>query len=343
MAVDAEHPLVLVLGAGASVHCGFPTGAQLIEQIKSELTYWNAFGGWNFSVADAHRLRRFRRLLIEQSPQSIDQFLHINRHDEDIVRNGKDIIATLILGRQSGDVFSSDNWYQHIAAYIFSDVNFTFDDVLRRINCLRIITFNYDVSVEYFVSRSVSTLPFDMEAKKALIEAFSRNIIHVHGTFYNYGAPPEYIKHFFDSPYMRFQIVRRYSLAQNEKLYKYASSYGQNVKIIGDERDDNDRIDVMRSWITSSGALFLLGYGFHNFNNEILSLGMASRENRFIFATNFGGGIRVDEKIHRLYGNFLNEKSHTPGALGRDGTVFVSKNTVNDAMRFEYSMADIEF
>jgi hypothetical protein len=96
-----SQPTVLILGAGASMHSGYPSGEELVHQILNVTVDYSDFpGGWTKENAEAF----LKRLQLSGS-SSIDAFLGLN--DEDVPL-GKYLIAKVLKKCESiGNLFGA--------------------------------------------------------------------------------------------------------------------------------------------------------------------------------------------------------------------------------------------
>ena len=88
-------PTVLVLGAGASVPYGFPSGLELLEQINGNLEYLN-HSWWNIIErleVTREEVSYFLQELLFSGQPSVDAFLE---HRSEFLKVGKLVIALAI-------------------------------------------------------------------------------------------------------------------------------------------------------------------------------------------------------------------------------------------------------
>ena len=178
---------LLILGAGASMPYGFPSGTELAKQIKSGLsTQQDRFCtdvmsacGCTWEVVD-----NFRSKFDASKATTIDEFLA--SETEDIVKIGKVCIARALipceisakLSRQDSEQDSEDErWYAQFFEKLLSSDAGKFPQ-----NKLSVITYNYDRSFEqclFSTIREKYKLMDDMKTR----EVFNKyvDIIHLHG------------------------------------------------------------------------------------------------------------------------------------------------------------------
>ena len=141
-------PTTLILGAGASVPFGFPTGFTLLQKVLM-LTHpeslVNGIRNFAFLKCEQKEIVRFHDELLKSGQESVDSFLEFR---PEFIPIGKTAIAlTLITCENENTLFNpnEENWYR----YLFNRITTAFDDVAR--NELSILTFNYDRSLEHFL------------------------------------------------------------------------------------------------------------------------------------------------------------------------------------------------
>jgi len=169
---------VFVLGAGASVPYGFPTGKELVRKIL-ELGGYSGHSRHDgksniLKVTDEPSFQSFCRAFAESGRNSIDTFLE---QREDLREIGKYAIASVILAYETNtSAFPRDlpnnDWYRHFFEYIAPDLDsFNAQDI-------KVITFNYDRSFEHFLHTALCR-SFNIAEARKHVEKLS--IVHVHG------------------------------------------------------------------------------------------------------------------------------------------------------------------
>lgn len=132
-------PTVLILGAGASAHVGYPLGGALVNQLcqlRGSTRLASLPGGWTSSEAE-----ECLRQLSRSGHYSIDAFLEAF---PDWAPLGKFLIAENLKNCESIDRLfppSDSAWYQYLFnGLLAGDGSPGFEE-----NRLSIITFNYDL------------------------------------------------------------------------------------------------------------------------------------------------------------------------------------------------------
>lgn len=174
-------PTLLVLGAGASKPFGLPTGEELRVQIcrVRNLPLAHEFldaAGVHDADLDGF-LRRFTR-----SALSIDAFLSQNPGSVDL---GKKLIAAFILSAEVSNQLwncgghGHSDWYGQLWSRLFVGTNRA-EDIGRA--PLRIVTFNYDRSLEAFLTTSLVSSYEGVSNERATAIISQIPILHVYGS-----------------------------------------------------------------------------------------------------------------------------------------------------------------
>src|SRR4051812_38344733 len=108
---------VLVLGAGASVDYGYPTGPSLRRELIRDLGDQSGGGGLvktlGYSGFSSELIQTFRDALLQSAVNSVDELLE---HRLELVDVGKAAIAWNLVRRERMEsLFTAEhNWYQHL-------------------------------------------------------------------------------------------------------------------------------------------------------------------------------------------------------------------------------------
>src|SRR5258706_15648804 len=170
-----EDESLLILGAGSACAYGFPLGSALTREI------WESGGvaddemavleGLGFQIGE---VKHFRRVLRESQVPSIDRFLELNPKYEEL---GKTLIAMHLIRRERPDyltVAAEDHWYR----YLWNRISDSWESFEQ--NKLKIITFNYDRSLETYLATALSRT-FDKPMSLALSKLKHLEILHIYG------------------------------------------------------------------------------------------------------------------------------------------------------------------
>ena len=214
MSENKELSRLIILGAGASVECGFyPTGVQLIEVAEKVLPMFReAFSHKDLNLKrclnetdlkccnsisnqDLHPIENWLQKIIQARPSSIDSYISSisDKREQEFL---KSLILSIILNCTSYSEGYSEhfrqNWYFSVWQLISSKISDckNDDEKLARLNedsflkSFKIITFNYDVSLEFYLWQRIKD-NFDLEnenkAKNFFKTLVTNFITHIYG------------------------------------------------------------------------------------------------------------------------------------------------------------------
>lgn len=186
---------VLVLGAGASMDYGFPSGKDLIQGIidfccgkpkGSEVFNQTILAlilnkhfqknGIEKTAYECYEIvESFRLQLVKARPSSIDDFIAYNyTNGFDIV--GKACIVLAISRHESNSISKfSEGWYRYLWGKIYDG---DIEGMKSNLKNLTIITFNYDRSLEYYLYNRMQNL-FSMTNQETG-KLFNENVVVYH-------------------------------------------------------------------------------------------------------------------------------------------------------------------
>jgi hypothetical protein len=186
-----ERKTVLVLGAGASIPYGFPTGEKLLRDIvdikhHGPTPLENHLRECGFLPKD---IQHFVNELNRSGRHSVDAFLE---HRTEFERIGKAaMIAALIPKEDPATILDHSN-IEHWFKYLFKQMGSSLDEISK--SKLSVITFNYDRSLEYFLLHALqSSFKLEMKNSFSLLGKFP--VIHLHGqlgVFLSNNSDPDY-------------------------------------------------------------------------------------------------------------------------------------------------------
>lgn len=398
-------PTTFILGAGASWHYGYPTGADLIDQVlqktKHSIYQSSVEGDWgNFSktlfykiaklvedrrpfywdsylesqikqyfyeiiglMNDKNNNLRFKLETI--NPTVIDFFLYENDTIQDI---GRFNIASTILECDARELYlqynknrdqktehetkpldvkrnlfrKEDDWYRFLIYKIVKECK-TIDDLLKQKEKLKIITFNYDISLEKRLYSALMKIDiFDkkkdvqekiefQEKQNVIKEFISDIIIHVYGQISNI-----YEQRSYDS-----EVNNPENIAFNCADLEFLLDSYENLELISPKDISNkvrDNGEKCSKWLEQSKHNYILGFGFDEQNSKIIGLYNIFRSGgNSIYFTNFNNSdvinkrfekLAVGERYMVLRDLFLNNGVQTHITIG-NGTIFIEKSIKN--------------
>lgn len=377
-----------ILGAGASWHFGYPTGAELIQQML-DVGQHNEFipqGGSHRSPKKSKLYKEFIQKLKSPGTINIDYFLSQNPAFE---KFGKILISTILKSYENIEAFDigaeipvklaneenrvyrrgtepdieSDesffkrieenlpkkevrgNWYNYLLHMILHDCK-NDQDIEKSINNLNVITFNYDLSLEYYALEQLRKTEICKSHDK-IFEQLLEKICHVYGRLYKinkdnsfvqfntYGTDRNYLSGLYTNPedlIDRDNNILINAYAESNAKYNQANNntHEDSILVIGGEktsdRQESDDIKCARNDMFNSENIYILGYGFDDNNNDILELEKLenySSSIKRIFITNYNNRENINAKIKYLTGSAYHE----------DEVIISDKNVLN---AFEY-------
>lgn len=281
-----SEPTLFILGAGASVPYGYPTGAGLREQIIKEF-YDNIEDVASkivlFPLLDKEDVlklaRKFREVFNASTLYSIDKFLSFNPSFSDI---GKIAITLQILESECKRKLKEDacrtlDWFELLFDRMLSTLKKSEDFSEFGKNKVSFITFNYDRSLEYFLYTGFVNSFHDKQSEfrheyneEGLKRYIPFPIIHVYGQIDKIGL--------YSSPY-----------GDNTIKYRRLNELYKNIRVIGEERDkDIELKKEIAKLINNSKRIFFLGFGYAEENLDALGFSDEVYQNCSIYGTAYG-------------------------------------------------------
>ncbi|NUM73776.1 SIR2 family protein [candidate division KSB1 bacterium] len=245
-----ELPTVFILGAGASVPFGFPSGRKLLEDICQDID--NVDSKFKFLLRGAGfqelLITRFREELYLSKMPSVDLFLEKR---PEYVEIGKAAISCALIPYEKPDALSrranAQSWYE----YLFSKLET--NPAKFHENRLSVITFNYDRSLEYFLFSALK-YSYGLNDTDAAQTVFSIPIYHVYGQLGEF-------------PFRGLKNERHYdSQVEPENVRLCAAC----IKVISEDKGDSSEFSKYHELILKAKRVCFLGFGFHKVNVERL-------------------------------------------------------------------------
>jgi hypothetical protein len=213
----------------------------------------------------------FYKNLLLSSEMSIDAFLEHNPKYSEV---GRRAIANILL-RKERHVELFENWIEkgldpankdkHWYRLLFSKLNASFDEF--ECNKLKIITFNYDRSLEYFLWESMKA-KYSEKNKDDIREKLHKiPILHIYGQL---GKLPEYDS---EGPYVPYDLFRNSGIENALRTYLFEAS-NQIVTIHESSENGgvNKNIITARNFLLQAVKIYFLGFGYDKTNMDRLFL-----------------------------------------------------------------------
>ena len=173
---------VLVLGAGASTHCGYPLGRRLVSDL-CDLRRTAALD--SLPRRSRPKADVFLTRLSHSDPDSIDAFLE---REPDLAPLGKYLIAHALKSREILDnLFPSHDagWYRTLFSVLVAPGGGPISSRSK----VSVVTFNYDRSLEaYLHTRLQSHFGVDPDEATSILTRLP--IVHLHGILGDFPAVP---------------------------------------------------------------------------------------------------------------------------------------------------------
>ncbi len=263
-------PTVLILGAGASIPYGYPSGSVLRSSIVNTTRDSDSFRLYESLGINQTIVNDFINALHRSPLPSVDGFLE---HRQEFVTIGKIAITKeLVRFEDELSLFAKSDWYQAL----FEEMNTTFENFLK--NRLSIITFNYDRSFEQFLFASLFNLYGKSREECAAIVS-KIPIVHVHGKI-------------GDLPWESGSYTREYKPINDANLIKASSD---KIRIVHEQNAKDDKLFAKaHRLLTHAKRIYLLGFGYHEINLQRLDLSSLKTEGKEIKGChhNLGQGKR---------------------------------------------------
>ncbi len=252
--------IVLILGAGASIPFGFPSGRELRDKIIAGLHKDTAqlFQLLHAAGYDVQHITNFRDALLKSGRPSVDVFLE---HRPEFIPVGKVAIAASLIPYEDETQLwgGPDNWYEHLWDRLGPTL---LDDVAQ--SRLSVITFNYDRSLEHYLFsalRSAYNIGTD-DAAGYLREVIK--IIHVHGKL-------------GELPYAGGAVTRSYQPGDPSNLKDAAVAAAKTIKIVHEGTRDDPEFVAARQLLAEAEVICFLGFGYLKANVERMEIANLSK------------------------------------------------------------------
>jgi hypothetical protein len=256
-------PTVFVLGAGASMPYGLPSGKVLVNNICQKSPPIDV----GSLAIDQGQFNNFKTALLSSKESSVDAFLEHRTEFEGI---GKKAIAFHLLRCENqGTLFqanSSEDFYAYIVDRMTSDTRFP--DLTK--NRVVFITFNYDRSLKQVLFQTIANRygkSFDEVA--SALNTFP--IIHLHGKLGDLlWQKPDGGK------------IVPFGEQPSKETVEIAAN---GIKIIHEQMDGSAEFGEARALMAEARRIAVMGFGYHPVNMRRLKIPLSEVP---VFGTCFG-------------------------------------------------------
>lgn len=268
----------------------------------------------NFYATKLNQFNEFFRLretLIKFDPISIDTFL---RDHPSHVKAGKIMIVYSLLKcentkKLSYDKTGNDNWYSFLLNDILSGCEQPAD---IQHNKLKIITFNYDLSLDYCLMRKLMDTEYlkgNKIAEKYIHKLLSGDIYHVYGKLYK-DSPIDIYGHYSDNT-----KKLNTETFNTKRLIKALQSH-ESIRSIYQERKKSGHYSEL---IKSAKEIIIIGFGFDRDNLNLLSFPQSEIEYGDFFNGKTIRYLDYEGKMNGLFSQFdhLQQRFNTKFSVTR--------------------------
>jgi hypothetical protein len=263
--------LTFVLGAGASKAYGFPLGYELVDEVLEILAEEIAEVGQNKNSQHYTRLEYLRDRILIFDPDSIDAF--IKRHyTKEPDTNIKHYISKAILRNFNHSFFgksNKQNWMKYVfeEIYLFLQQHPAADDIP-----IKIITFNYDTSLEYYFHRQITFAEFlSKKEKDRYRQLFAKSVLHVYGQLGNYSWQTDWLSSLKIDNVKTNWLDNIFHNGSDVNFADHSHYFYNRISTIG---DSNNQViaSKAREWLANSNTILISGYSFSPENNSVIGL-----------------------------------------------------------------------
>ncbi len=280
---------VLILGAGASMPFGFPSGIGLRNEILKHLGVSTA-ANWKHDFKHSYGIlkedtEKFYNSYLKCGGLSIDSFIENRPEFEEL---GKLCIAKVLISKEgSQNLFNMEDNTDHWYSYLVSKLNIKEKFGL---NNLSIITFNYDRSLEHYLFNTLKENN-NIDDDKKCADLFNQiNFVHVYGQL----------------GYLTWQNEINncgYNMDTNKHKIQNAA---EEIKLIFDRTQNSATFDKAKNLIMDAKLIVFLGFGFDKTNLERLGFPLKNvQPQKRIIGTVYGLGLSEISSINNNFGTKL--------------------------------------
>ena len=269
-------PTLLVLGAGASMPYGYPSGDQLYTEIMEMSRSSGGVQDLTSAGFKPQFIEKFCTDLRHNQQYSIDRFLNQRREYSDI---GKFSIALRLVRCEVPEGMErvgleTGHWYRYLWNRLSSGNTW---EAFEK-NALRIITFNYDRSLEHYLARALAALEPERSYADAVAHVQKIPIRHMYGQLGKLTGDTEAVIKYLNG-------ARPYETHAEKFVVDLAADGIQTIH----ERDlDTDLGGAIREDMTWAHRVCFLGFGYDEDNLKRLELdALMSR------VTSAGSGLSI--------------------------------------------------
>jgi hypothetical protein len=242
---------VFIVGAGASCIYGLPTGESLLEKAKTLKPGTPLYSLLTEdSPEDEHWVLEVLTDLREHGASSIDAYLQTRRHEAQVQRMGRRLIAVLMAQELDGSTLPSrdQDWLQYLFQQMFDGAEDSFEAFSE--NLVTIVTFNFDTFIE---DRFASLLG---RTYRDFRPGFPP-VIHVHGQLPPLATP--------------IRIDTRRGSQFRPELLSWIDRAASEIRVVFDDLDENV-VKSAKDVVSKATIHCFLGFAYGQSNLTRLGL-----------------------------------------------------------------------
>jgi hypothetical protein len=275
-----------VLGAGAHVPYGMPSGAQLtkriIETFPEKPNRQSEFINLYYAVySNASQIEKactdFRHKLTHSIQGSIDSFLRFYSDKPYFPEIGKLAVAKILLPmefkqkwqrRNPDDKSPNYDWMTYLFEVMYQGCHESLEKFIDS-NKVSFVSFNYDRTLEHFMMiKLANTYGLSREVTWDKLRAWD-NIVHIYGSLGDFSVQALEIEVDIHSP----------------AIFKSAAA---SIKLMYEDRAEEKTIERARQRLKEASSVSFLGFAFDPDNIARLELNTVCNSKSILSATRYG-------------------------------------------------------
>lgn len=219
--------------------------------------------------------------------------------------------------RESTPIKDSD-WYSYLYNYMISDLRTPVSFSKIGNNNFTFLTFNYDRSLEHFLTESISYTFENLDLQNLKMVMTEIPIIHIYGKIAE----------------MPFHKKEQGLPLGAEITHEYLPKLRQNIRTIFDQNpNSNSLLNSISEEIEEAKRIFFLGFGFDSINLKNIGIPNYINPEQKIYGTALGLNPKFinDVKEYLISGNYNYKKKKgvkNPTRLNPDNLIFESVDSL---------------
>lgn len=216
---------------------------------------------------------------------------------------------------------------------------------------IKIITFNYDLAIEFYLQRIIAQYVQTKEFKDGFFRWVSNSIIHIYGQVggYDWQKCDQNTFNLWQNVVERIWTYDKSRMSKKECL-RFGYDFQRNVQVIGEPNRALDKhVEQAKKWITQSKTLFVTGYAYHADNNKLLDLETVSKNSNHIIAGVFGAHKKLKDRVEKLFyagihpitNTYYNRTKNFDDNRPNDPLLSIYDLTTYDILKYEVTLSSL--